>query len=364
MQSEIDSNSIQYNQMQSGHIFLLANEILDSENYAAWSWFFEQLKEAHGVKPNMCVVSDRNESIIKVVSTVYDGVVQYACIWHLRKNVVTNFRKLHAKLADVFKAYTIFEFNSLMKKVEQIDVRVKEYLQKAGYDKWTRVYATVNRGFRLTSNIAEIINKHLKEATELPIYDFLEEVRKMFGRWNRNNRQVGTFICTLICRRYNDLLELNEAKSTRMRVVPATDYVYTGLHENRRYIICLEKKTCTCQRFQIDKIPCAHAYAVLKSKHFEADDYCSNLYKPVAMLDTYEIPLLPLPDRSTWEIPDFILSEIVLPPKYTCPPGRPKKRERQKSVGDFYKTVSTNSCSACGMNGHNRRLCRKIRRVE
>ncbi|KAF3661735.1 putative UDP-glycosyltransferase 85A1-like [Capsicum annuum] len=320
------------------HIFSLANEILDSENYAAWSWFFEQLKEAHGVKPNMCVVSDRNESIIKVVSTVYDGVVQYACIWHLRKNVVTNFRKLHAKLADVFKAYTIFEFNSLMKKVEQIDVRVKEYLQKAGYDKWTRVYATVNRGFRLTSNIAEIINKHLKKATELPIYDFLEEVRKMFGRWNRNNRQVGTFICTLICRRYNDLLELNEAKSTRMRVVSATDYVYTGLHENRRYIICLEKKTCTCQRFQIDKIPCAHAYAVLKSKHFEADDYCSNLYKPVAMLDTYEIPLLPLPDRSTWEIPDFILSEIVLPPKYTCPPGRPKKREREKSVGDFYKT--------------------------
>ncbi|XP_047257432.1 uncharacterized protein LOC124889541 [Capsicum annuum] len=149
-----------------------------------------------------------------------------------------------------------------------------------------------------------------------------------------------------------------------MKVVPAMDYVYAVLHENRYYIVYLEKKTRTCHRFQIDEVLCAHAYAVLKSKHFEADDYCSNLYKPVAVLGTYEIPLLPLPDKSTWEIPNFILSEIVLPSKYKRPPGRPKKREREKSVGDFYKTKSTKSCSACGMTGHNRRSCRKIRRVE
>ncbi|XP_047267524.1 uncharacterized protein LOC124897946 [Capsicum annuum] len=209
------------------------------------------------------------------------------------------------------KEYTISEFNNLMKKVEQIDVRVKEYLQKAGYDKWTRVYATVNRGFTLTSNIVEIINRHIMEARELPIYDFLEEVRKIFGRWNHNNRQVGTFTRTPICGRYNDLLELNEAKSTRMRLM-----------------------------------------------------ITANLYKPVVVLGIYEIPLLPLPDRSIWEIPNFILSKIALPPKYKRPPRRPKKREREKSVGDFYKSKSTNSCSACGMTGHNRRSCRKIRRVE
>ncbi|XP_047264610.1 uncharacterized protein LOC124896810 [Capsicum annuum] len=155
------------------------------------------------------------------------------------------------------KAYTISEFKSLMKKVKQIDVRVKEYFQKDGYDKWTRVYATVNHDFTLTLNSAEIINKHPKKARELHIYDFLE------------------------------------------KVVPTTNYVYAVLHEDRRYIVCLERKTCTCHRFQIDEILCAHAYAVLKSKYFEADDYCSNLYKLVAVLGTYEIPLLPLPDRST-----------------------------------------------------------------
>ncbi|KAM3304695.1 hypothetical protein P3S67_011561 [Capsicum chacoense] len=197
------------------------------------------------------------------------------------------------------KAYIISEFNSLMKKVEKIDIRVKDYLQSAKYNKWSRVYATVNRGFTLTSNIVETINRHLKEAREFPIYDFLEEVRKMFGRWHYNNRQVGTFTSTPVCEKYYELLKFNEAKSTRMRVVPATDYVYSVLYEDQRFIVCLDKKTCFCHRFEIDEISCAHVYAVLKSKHFEPDDYCSDFFKLVSVLGTHEVSILPLPDRST-----------------------------------------------------------------
>ncbi|XP_047270345.1 uncharacterized protein LOC124899493 [Capsicum annuum] len=283
-------------------------------NGAAWSWFFEQLKEAHGIKSNMCVVSDRNESIIRDVSSVYGGVIQ----------------KSHAKFSEVFyamaKAYIISEFNSLMKKVEKIDIRVKDYLQSAGYNKWSRVYATINWRFTLTSNIAETINMHLKEARELPIYDFLEEVRKMFGRWNHSNRQVGTF--------------------TRTPVVLATDYVYSVLHEDRHFIVCLDKKT------------------LLKSKHLEPDDYCSNFYKSVSILGTYDVLILPLPDRSTWKISDYILSEVVLQPKYKRPPGSPKKIEREKSAEEFYGSKSTYSCSAYGLKEHNRRSCREKRRVK
>ncbi|XP_070019943.1 uncharacterized protein [Nicotiana sylvestris] len=52
----------------AGHILSLAYGVIDSENDAAWTWFFEQFKIAHGVRENMCIVSDRNESIIKSVS--------------------------------------------------------------------------------------------------------------------------------------------------------------------------------------------------------------------------------------------------------------------------------------------------------
>ncbi|XP_009598740.1 uncharacterized protein [Nicotiana tomentosiformis] len=146
----------------AGHIMPLAYGVVDSENDAAWSWFFEQFKEAYGERENMCIVSDRNESIIKSVSRVYPTIE---------------------------KAYTQDEFDSLIEKVEKVDIRVKEYLELTGYEKWARLYALVNRGWTMTSNIAESINIALVSARELPIYDFLEEVRKMFGRWNCSNRK-------------------------------------------------------------------------------------------------------------------------------------------------------------------------------
>ncbi|XP_070053879.1 uncharacterized protein [Nicotiana tomentosiformis] len=152
--------------------------VIDSENDAAWSWFFEQFKEAYSERENMCIVSYRNENIIKSVSRVYPEVPYFAYIWHLWNNIYKKFEKSHSKLSEIYfsmaKAYTQAEFDSLMVKVEKVDIRVKEYLELAGYKKWVRLYAPVNRGWTMTLNIAESINAALVSARELPIYDFLE----------------------------------------------------------------------------------------------------------------------------------------------------------------------------------------------
>ena len=80
----------------------------------------------------------------------------------------TLYKKPHDSLSEVFyamaKAYKHFEFNELMKKVEHVDNRVKNYLELADYDKWSRVYATVDRDTVMTSNTAECINACLVEA--------------------------------------------------------------------------------------------------------------------------------------------------------------------------------------------------------
>ncbi|XP_070047482.1 uncharacterized protein [Nicotiana tomentosiformis] len=147
------------------------------ENDAAWLWFFKQFKVAYGERENMYIVSDRNESIIKSVSRVYHTVPHFACIWHLWNNVYKKFKKSHAKLSEVYfsmaKTYTQDEFDSLMEKMEKVDIQVKEYLKLAGYKKWARLYVPVNRGWTMTSNIAESINSALVSARELPIYDLL-----------------------------------------------------------------------------------------------------------------------------------------------------------------------------------------------
>ena len=111
---------------------------------------------------NMCVVSDRNESIIKAVTQVYRNVSHQACMWHLWGNVEKKFRKASKELSPVYytmaKTCNKVEFDRLMDTVKKVDVGVKEYLELAGYDKWSRCHPETHRGWAMTSNIAESIN--------------------------------------------------------------------------------------------------------------------------------------------------------------------------------------------------------------
>ena len=113
--------------MYTCHIFPLAYGLLDSENDASWTWFFENLKKAYGERKNICVVFDWNSSIIKAVGDVYKDVPHYACMWHLWKNVKKLYEKYHDALSEIFytmaKSYSKSEFHMLMEKVEAVDIR-------------------------------------------------------------------------------------------------------------------------------------------------------------------------------------------------------------------------------------------------
>nr|XP_025887254.1 uncharacterized protein LOC104647957 isoform X2 [Solanum lycopersicum] len=190
----------------AGCIFPLAYGVVDTENDCSWKWFFEQFKHAFGNRKDMCVVSDRNESIMKSVRIVFPDVPHYACIWHLWKNVCGNFKRSRKAISDLFysmvKAYRKEDFDKLMAKVDRIDHRVKEYLEYAGYEKWSRVHATVNRGRMMTSNIAECINGCLVEARQLTKLEFLEEVRILFGSWHCKNREVASYTKDTLGRKF------------------------------------------------------------------------------------------------------------------------------------------------------------------
>ncbi|KAH0779140.1 hypothetical protein KY290_005567 [Solanum tuberosum] len=302
----------------AGCILPLAYGVVDTENDCSWTWFFEQFKNAFGEREKMCVVSDRNESIMKSVRIVFPTVPHYACIWHLWKNVCGNFKRSRNTISDLFysmaKAYRKEDFDTLMAKVDKVDHRVKEYLEDAGYEKWSRVHSTVNRGRMMTSNIAECINGCLVEARQLSILEFLEEV------------------------------------------VPSSEFIFSVYEVGRRYIVCLERKECTCGRFQLDEIPCAHAIVVLKDKNVtDMHPYYSDYYKPDTLAKTYEVPMVPMPDKEDWSVPSNVVDETVWPPRYKRLAGRPRKRRKKNA--DEKIIVKINCCGRCGQEGHNKRTC-------
>lgn len=141
-------------------------------------------------------------------------------------------------------------------------------------------------------------------------------------------------------------------------MVSSTIHVHNVSDEERRFIVYLANKTCSCGQFQIDETPCEHAWVVLKFKYLEPNDYCSNLYKSKTVLKTYEVSIYSLPDRKNWVIPEHILADLVLPPIFKRPPGRLKKKSRDKSFSKLLSSKGKNICGTCGIAGHSQRSCR------
>ncbi|XP_070032928.1 uncharacterized protein [Nicotiana tomentosiformis] len=183
----------------------------------------------------------------------------------------SKFKKGHLKLSELYfataRSYTLDEFNERISKIEEIDTRVKAYLYDIGYHRWSRVHATVNRTWTMTSNIAESLNA--------------------------------------------------------VRV--STDYIHTVIDGVKRFIIFLQNKRCSYGQFQLDELPCPHALAALIHRNESYENYCSPYYTRENLLHTYEIPVDPLPDESKWNVSQHITEEVVMPHTGKRQSGRPQK---------------------------------------
>ncbi|KAH0776309.1 hypothetical protein KY290_007720 [Solanum tuberosum] len=243
-----------------------------------------------------------------------------------------------------------------MAKVEKVDVRVKKYLEEVGYEMWSRSHATMNWGRMMTSDIVECINGCLVEAQQLPVLDFLEEARILFDSWNCKNREIASYRKETLGRKFEEILIINVSICAKMKVVAFSEFIFSVYEGGIRYIVCLERKNCSCGRFQYDEIPCAHAMAVFKKKYIkDVHPYCSDYHKPDALANTYAVSMESMPDKSDWTVPESVLEEVVLPPRYKKMPGRPRKKRKKNA--DEKLTANTNCCGQYGQEGHNRRTC-------
>ncbi|KAH0633772.1 hypothetical protein KY284_036558 [Solanum tuberosum] len=101
------------------------------------------------------------------------------------------------------------------------------------------------------------------------------------------------------------MLVANEEASLRMKIVPLNNYVYS-------------------------------------KKHFDVGPYCSDMYKPSNLLNTYNIPITPLHDQNEWNVPEYIKDDIVRPPKHKKLPRRPSKKYRDKAYSELSGKKSKN----------------------
>ncbi|XP_050234423.1 uncharacterized protein LOC126682721 [Mercurialis annua] len=344
----------------NGKIFPLAFSVVDSENDDSWEWFMRRIRDAFKMRSDMCIVSDRHESIKNAAIAVFPEASHVLCTFHLFNNVKRNFKKSSKPLREAFygaaKAYTTEAFDYYMKQLDGMCRGLKTYLEAVKYKKWARAHCENNRHKVMTTNIAESMNSRIKAGKDLPITTLLEYLRKMVQEWSYANRHLARSTFTNLSKRAEDILNDNYIQSLKLVVSNSNDNVKTVYDHKTKFIVDLKERTCTCRRFDIDEIPCPHAMAILKEFNQDPYKFCSHYFTKETILKTYEETVYPVVDESLWNVPEEVAQKIVNTPQGRTKSGRPRK----KRIRSAEETTNHNKCSRCEKKGHNVKTCRNM----
>ncbi|KAM3263512.1 hypothetical protein P3L10_000506 [Capsicum annuum] len=166
------------------HIFSIAFCVVDKENDAFWTFFFQKLKSIIEDEPDLCVISDRHISIANAFSHVYSRAHHGLFIRHLAENLRVNQHcEEHLYLFYSTEAYSFDDFSDNFVELKSKCPEAAHVLENVlGFEKWSRAHFSDNRYVMMTTNIAESLNSILMDEREYPVSYIFNSIAKKFGK--------------------------------------------------------------------------------------------------------------------------------------------------------------------------------------
>ncbi|XP_049352710.1 uncharacterized protein LOC125817205 [Solanum verrucosum] len=159
-------------QYTENHVYPIFFCIVDKENDASWTFFFEKLKEIVVDKPDLCFISNRHKSIANGIVNSYNYAHHGYCRRHLNESLHVNHHcgdSLYLYY-NVAKAYSLKEFyNHFVEFKNKFPAAIVVLEHDIGFEKWSRVHFPGNRYDVMTKNITESLNAMLIDEREYPV---------------------------------------------------------------------------------------------------------------------------------------------------------------------------------------------------
>lgn len=328
-----------------------------SEDGESWTWFLSKLKECIGEHPDLAIISDRANSIDLAVRTVFPNAFHGLCCRHLMVNLKipkSKKKDLETLWWNTCKAYRVSDFEESFNALCAALPRVRNTLLSIGLHKWSRAHCSGKRYHYMTSNSAESMNALSKDERKVPITHLVEFFRQKLQQWyyeRRNEAIQNKHVLTPFA--VQKIIKKIEYSRT-WKAYGVGVNTFQVLDGDKNGFVDLSNETCSCCVPQISGFPCGHMIAVSKllkeqdCSHYTSPWYSNQLYKT-----TYEEAIYPLPHRSEWETPEYLIP--LQPPHITKrQSGRPRENKRILSRGEEPTPVY---CSRCRTHGHHRDRC-------
>lgn len=192
------------------------------------------------------------------------------CTYHLRKNFISQpgGRNISRLVKTAIKAYTTAEFNQIFSEIRRQNHDLSVYLEKADVHLWSQAYFPGEKYDITTSNAAESINAAFKKPCELPIVSLIEAIRNRLTRWFFDRRESAAMLKSSLTPRVDKKLSRRCDLAATFDVQSINQHEFQVTDGSRNYLVDLQQMTCTCNVFNVDKIPCKHSAKAATSRGF------------------------------------------------------------------------------------------------
>ncbi|XP_013639630.1 PREDICTED: uncharacterized protein LOC106344879 [Brassica oleracea var. oleracea] len=254
------------------HHYLLEITVLDGENHASWTWFFEMLKTAIPDSSELVFMSDINQSLIFAIANVFPHAHHGHFLWHLKENVkghATNVNKetVGHKSMELGRYYTLAEFNSPYNLFKIRYPSAHKYVEEhTENDKRARVFFPRDIYNLDTSNNVESMNNVFKEARRWALIPMLDCIIRTFSDWFNQHRKddvsgsSDTKLVPLVentCTIYGMLHERCLCGSLIVMTLSTRSPTLKGGCFRRTWL----QKLVLCKVWDYEKFPCLHGLA-------------------------------------------------------------------------------------------------------
>ncbi|XP_033134218.1 uncharacterized protein LOC103841102 [Brassica rapa] len=268
------------------------------------------------------------------------------CVRHIYGNV----KGRHGKKTELKKliwwlawSYNEAEYKERLDRVFNYDSEVFEDVMKTNPTSWVRAFYKIGNFCEdVENNSTESFNSSIVQAREKPLVPMLETIARL-----------------AMVR-----IAARDVKATEHKHI-CTPYVIEYLQEEHNKAANLEKRSCSCMKWDITGIPCEHGYGVILQKKLEAQDFVCHWFRTSTWRKTYEEGIIPIRGARFWPSSS---APSVHPAPDPDQPGRKKKNakeKRKKGVNEspVKKKAKTLKrimhCGICGEANHNSRFHKK-----
>ncbi|XP_047261157.1 uncharacterized protein LOC107853128, partial [Capsicum annuum] len=235
-------------------------------------------------EPDLCGISDRNISITNTFSRVYSCAHHRLCLRHLAENLCVN--QHYGEHLYLFyateKAYYFDESKENFEKLKYSCPEAAHVLENVlDFEKYSRAHFPGNRYDVMTTNIAELLNSVLMDKREYPMSYVFNSIAKKIGEKFTERYAYVDGKKNIFVPYAEKILSDNKSSSDSLCMTNPKGVLdqYTVFGNGVTDKVNLLKRSCSCQKFNLVKIPYEHAMATLRAKHGDGVGYGNSIYE-------------------------------------------------------------------------------------